>query len=113
MRIRDPKNVHMDPDPWGLRLKKKNYTNKFSINLLKLYKKSLKINKLNFILSITKESLLLNLQFRIHLINLYIFYAFLPPGSGSASLYADPGGLFKCGSMRIRIRQSDFNTIFK
>ena len=30
MRIRDPKNVHMDPDPWGLRLKKKNYTKKFS-----------------------------------------------------------------------------------
>ena len=36
-------------------------------------KKSLKINKQNIILSITKESLLWNFQFRIHLMNLYIF----------------------------------------
>ena len=38
-------------------------------------KKSLKINKQNLILGtgITKESLLLNFQFRINLMNLYIF----------------------------------------
>ena len=30
IRIRDPKNVHMDSDPDPRRLKKKNYTKKFS-----------------------------------------------------------------------------------
>ena len=54
------------------------------------------------ILSITKGSFLLIFQFFIHLMNLYIFEAFLPPGSGSASASVhadlDPGGLFKCGS---------------
>ena len=40
-------------------------------------------------------------QFCIHLMNL-ILEAFLPPGSGSASVHADSGGLFKCGSVRIR-----------
>ena len=37
-------------------------------------------------ISKSKESLLLNFQFRIYLINLYIFETILPPGSGSATL---------------------------
>ena len=36
IRIRDPKNVHTDPDPRGLTLKKKNYTNTFSTKSFKI-----------------------------------------------------------------------------
>ena len=34
-----------------------------------------------------------------------MFYAFLPPGSGSASVHADPdpGGISLCGSVRNRV----------
>ena len=39
------------------------------------------MNKQNITFSITKGSLLLIFQFCIHLMNLYIFKAFLPPGS--------------------------------
>ena len=37
-------------------------------------------------ISKSKESILMNFQFRIYLINLYIFETILPPGSGSATL---------------------------
>ena len=36
IRIRDPKNFHMDPDPRGYRLKKKNYTKKISTKSFKM-----------------------------------------------------------------------------
>ena len=51
---------------------KKNYT--IFLNLIFQYdiKKSLKINKQNINLSINKGILLLFLQFRFHLMNLYI-----------------------------------------
>ena len=55
---------------------------------------------------------LLFFQFCFHLMNLYIVPAFLPPGSGSAYVHADPdpdpGGISLCGSVRIRIRNTDF-----
>ena len=63
IRIQDPKNVHMDPDPMGLPLKKKNYTTKCST---KSFKMTLKINKLTINKSITKGSLLFFFQFCIH-----------------------------------------------
>ena len=67
IRIRDPKNVHMDPyldpdaDPYprGYRLKKKNYIKFFLTKYFKMtLKNHRKINKQNIILSITKGCLL-------------------------------------------------------
>ena len=55
-------------------------------------------------------------QFFIHLMNLDIFYAFLPLGSGSASVHAepdpDPGGISLCGFetlIRLNMQQPLFN----
>ena len=54
-------------------------------------KKSLNINKLNIILSITKESLLLNFQFRIHLMNEPVhFLSIFTPWIREDFLNADP-----------------------
>ena len=53
-------------------------------------------------LSIIKESLLLNFQFRIQLMNLYIFYLLDP----------DTGGLFKCGSGSAALVESRFLWVF-
>ena len=63
-------------------------------------KKSLKIHKQN--ITLYYKSILtfdLPVLYSPHEdMNLYIFQAFLPPGSGSASVHADKGRLFKCGS---------------
>ena len=71
----------------GKDLEEKLHQKNFNSIFQNYIKKSLKNNKQNIVLSITKESLLLNFQFRI--MNLYIFLAFLPPGSRSGS-----GGTF-------------------
>ena len=52
------------------------------------------ITKQTINLPITTGILLLFLQFRFHLMNLYISQAFLPPGSADS----DPGGISLCGS---------------
>ena len=58
------------------------------------------MNKQRIYLSITKGSYFLFFQFCIHLMNLHISLAFLPPGFGSVSVHADPdpGGISLCGS---------------
>ena len=68
MRIQDPNNVHMDPGPRRKTLKKNNYTTIIQNDI----KKWLQINKQTINLPITKGILLLFLQFRFHLMNLYI-----------------------------------------
>ena len=54
------------------------------------------------------KRILLCFQLYIHLMKLYIFWAFLPPGCGFASVHADPdpGGISLCRSVRIQIRNT-------
>ena len=79
--------------------------------ILKL-KTSLKINKLNLIFNYYKRILTFDLSVLNSPNEPVHFLGILPPGSesGSASLHADadldPGGLFKCGSVRIQIRNT-------